>query len=323
MRKIMRLWLVGIALLVGIAAPAAAQPVESGLIETTPGIGIYYEKYGSGRQVVLIPNRQFMPEMRALARPDRTLILYDMRNRGRSQPVEDIGQLTIIGDVEDVEALRQHFGAERVSLVGYSYLGLMVALYAVQHPDRVDRIVQIAPVPRRFGTAYPADQTADQSSLSSDGQAAARAWAAQSESSDESISAIQRCQLLHDFLSYYLVGNPDNHGRVPNVCEYENESVAAQERHLGAHFADIQRRDFAKDTFTSLNLPVLTIHGTLDRNAPYGSGLEWATTFPNGRLITVHGGAHQLWLDDPSIIADIDTFLNGQWPVRAIGFGRN
>jgi pimeloyl-ACP methyl ester carboxylesterase len=60
----------------------------------------------------------------------------------------------------------------------------------------------------------------------------------------------------------------------------------------------------------------------LDRNAPYGAGLEWATTFRNGRLITVPGGAHQLWLDDPGILADIDRFLAGSWPERAQIFGR-
>jgi pimeloyl-ACP methyl ester carboxylesterase len=60
----------------------------------------------------------------------------------------------------------------------------------------------------------------------------------------------------------------------------------------------------------------------LDRNAPYGSGVEWASTFPNARLITFERGAHQLWADDPAAIADIDAFLAGEWPERAQRFGR-
>jgi pimeloyl-ACP methyl ester carboxylesterase len=39
-------------------------------------------------------------------------------------------------------------------------------------------------------------------------------------------------------------------------------------------------------------MPVLTIHGTKDRNAPYGSGREWAFNLPNARLLTIKGGAH-------------------------------
>jgi pimeloyl-ACP methyl ester carboxylesterase len=98
--------------------------------------------------------------------------------------------------------------------------------------------------------------------------------------------------------------------------------VANAERHLSAHFADLQKRDFPKEPFTKLTQPVLTLHGMLDRNAPYGSGVEWASTFPNARLITFERGAHQLWADDPAAIADIDAFLAGEWPERAQRFGR-
>ena len=100
------------AVLTSAFAPGGAQaPIESGLIETAPGVSVYFERYGDGPRVVVIPNRLYMPEFRRLARADRTLILYDMRNRGRSAPVADPAQITIAGDVEDVEALRLRFGA--------------------------------------------------------------------------------------------------------------------------------------------------------------------------------------------------------------------
>ena len=311
-----------LALLLALPAAAMAQaPTAKGHVDTAPGVSIYFERYGSGPNFVLIPGRLFMPELAALARPDRTLIQYDMRNRGLSRRVEDATQITIMGDVADVEALRRHFGAEKVSLVGYSYLGLMVALYATEHPDRVDRLVQIGAVPRKFGTPYPADQQAGSDSLSSEGRAAEAAWNTVRANIDKT-EAKEACAALSRYSSFQLVGNPTNHMKVPDSCRYENESIANFGRHLGAHFGDLQKRDFPREAFTRLEQPVLTLHGTLDRNAPYGSGLEWATTFRNGRLITVEGGAHQLWLDDPSVLADIDRFLAGEWPARAQRFGR-
>lgn len=315
-----------LALLLLVPGAVAAQaPTAKGQVETAPGVSIYYERYGTGPNFVLVPGRLFMPDFAALARPDRTLILYDMRNRGLSRRVEDVAQINIMRDVEDVEALRRHFGAEKVSLVGFSYLGLMVALYATQHPDRVERLVQIGPVPRRFGTPYAADQQAGDDSLSPEGKAAAAAWTAlraNLEKPDFAIDPKAGCEVLQLYSAYRLVGNPANHVRVPNTCRYDNELLAGLNRHFGAHFADLQKRDFAREPFTKLEQPVLTLHGTLDRNAPYGSGLEWATTFRNGRLVTVEGGAHQLWLDDPSVISDIDRFLAGHWPERAQRFGR-
>jgi pimeloyl-ACP methyl ester carboxylesterase len=123
-------------------------------------------------------------------------------------------------------------------------------------------------------------------------------------------------------MAFRLVGNPANHARVPNTCHYTNELPGNQIRHLRAHFGDIQKRKFPKQPFTLLEMPVLTVHGTFDRNAPYGAGLEWVTTFRYGRLITIRGGAHQVWLDDPGVIRDIDMFLSGSWPARAQSFGR-
>jgi len=310
------------ALLLAVPGAARAQtPTAKGEIETVPGVSIYYERYGTGPNYVLIPGRLLMPEFRALARPDRTIIQYDMRNRGLSKRVEDAAQITILGDITDVEALRRHFGAEKVSLVGYSYLGLMVAQYAVQHPGHVERLVQIGPVPRKFGTPYPADQQAGNDTLSSEAETAWGQW--QKVRNDSAVAPLAKCGAFHRFLSHMIVVDPANAAKVADQCVYDNESIANAERHLAVHFADIQKRDFPREPFTKLDQPVLTLHGTLDRNAPYGSGLEWATTFRNGRLITVPRAAHQLWLDDPSVIGDVDAFLAGTWPERAMKFGRD
>ena len=310
----------GVALLIAAPLSAGTGPDQKGSVATAPGVALYFERYGNGPNVVFVPNRMYMPEFAALARPDRTLILYDMRNRGQSGRVEDPSKITIMGDVEDVEALRQHFKADKLSLVGYSYLGLMVALYATQHPDKVERLVQIGAVPRKFGTPYPSDQQAGNDTLSKEAEVAWGEWQKVKEPS--AAEPIVRCRAFARFLSNMIVVDPANAEKVPDPCVYENESIANAERHLGLHFADIQKRDFPREPFTKLQQPVLTIHGLLDRNAPYGSGLEWASTFRNARLITVPRGAHQLWLDDPTVIADIDKFFDGGWPQRALGFGR-
>ena len=83
-----------------------------------------------------------------------------MRNRGHSDSLTDTSKISIQADVDDLEAVRRHFNAPKVSLIGESYLGMTVVLYATQHPEHVERIVQIGPVPRKFGTKYPPEYTA-------------------------------------------------------------------------------------------------------------------------------------------------------------------
>src|SRR5262249_42907565 len=117
----------------------------------------------TGPQVVVLPNGFHLLDDFSCLADGRTLVFYDVRNRGRSDTVTDPSLLArgIHNDVDDLEALRRHLGLDRLSLIGHSYMGLMVILYAMKHPERVDRIVQIgamAPDPRK---QYPPKLTAN------------------------------------------------------------------------------------------------------------------------------------------------------------------
>ena len=76
----------------------------------------------------------------------RTLIYYDQRGGGRSPVPRDVP----VGwreHVADLEALREIWGLERLSIVGYSWGALLAMLYATGHPDRVERLALVSPAP--------------------------------------------------------------------------------------------------------------------------------------------------------------------------------
>ena len=92
--------------------------VEEGYVKTRDGVRLFYQKIGSGNQTVIIPAALFLTrDFRQLA-DGRTLIFYDMRNRGRSDAVKDLARVTIQEDVRDLEAIRAHFGVKRFSTIG-------------------------------------------------------------------------------------------------------------------------------------------------------------------------------------------------------------
>jgi pimeloyl-ACP methyl ester carboxylesterase len=70
-----------------------------------------------------------------------------------------------------------------------------------------------------------------------------------------------------------------------------NEWPVNLRRHFEYHFTGVQRLEVSRDAVARVKAPVLTIHGTWDRNAPYAAGREWALTLPNARLITVERAA--------------------------------
>jgi pimeloyl-ACP methyl ester carboxylesterase len=129
-------------------------------VTSSDGVRLYYAKVGTGSEVAILPGRLFtFPDFQRLAK-GRTLIFYDMRNRGLSDAVIDISKISLQHDTDDLEAVRAHFGIEKPDLIGFSYLGKIVVLYAMQHPNHVNRIVQIGPVARKFGTKFPEALTA-------------------------------------------------------------------------------------------------------------------------------------------------------------------
>src|SRR5215813_5415972 len=136
---------------------SAGVHLEQGYIPTHDGSKLYYEKIGTG-PILIVPGRLFLFDSFRQLGDQYTVISYDMRNRGKSEHIEDVKKLTIQNDVRDLETVRQQFGVAKFSLVGYSYLGLMVAMYAMEHPDHVARIIQLGPVPLKFGTRYPPDE---------------------------------------------------------------------------------------------------------------------------------------------------------------------
>ena len=73
-----------------------------------------------------------------------------------------------------------------------------------------------------------------------------------------------------------------------------------------------------RERVARLQKPVLTIHGTSDRNAPYGAGREWAYLLPDARLVVLQGAAHQAFAERPEDVRPaIDEFLQGEWPASA------
>jgi proline iminopeptidase len=86
-----------------------------------------------------------LPGFDALA-DGRTLIYYDQRGGGRS----DVDRGTPVGwreHVADLEALREAWGLEQLTIAGYSWGGLLAMLYATTHPDRVTGLALVSPAP--------------------------------------------------------------------------------------------------------------------------------------------------------------------------------
>jgi proline iminopeptidase len=115
------------------------------------GIAIFERRVGVGPPVVVLHggpgahHDYLLPGFDALA-DRRLLIYYDQRGGGRSP----VGREVSVGwrdHVADLEALRIAWGFERLTLLGYSWGGLLAMLYATEQPGRVERLALVSPAP--------------------------------------------------------------------------------------------------------------------------------------------------------------------------------
>jgi proline iminopeptidase len=120
------------------------------MVELT-SVRLYTRRVGDGPPVVVLHggpgahHDYLLPQYDRLARR-RSLLYYDQRGGGRS-PVPREVPVGWREHVNDLDALRGHWGLERVTLLGYSWGGLLAILYALEHPQRVERLALVSPAP--------------------------------------------------------------------------------------------------------------------------------------------------------------------------------
>jgi len=127
-------------------------------------VDLFVRRIGSGPPVAVLhggpgaDHEYLRPGFDVLAE-GRELRYYDQRGGGRS-PVARNVPVGWTEQVADLEALRQHWGLEQLTVAGYSWGGLLAMLYALEHPDRIARLALVSPAPtwraarERFEAAF-------------------------------------------------------------------------------------------------------------------------------------------------------------------------
>jgi len=126
-------------------APAAAKPTTTGRA-TIKGVDYYYETRGKREPLLLLhgglmSTDMFGPALPVLAK-GRQLIAVDLQGHGRTTLGTRPIRCEAIAD--DIDALLQQIGRAQVDVMGYSFGGCVAIRLAIQHPERVRRLVVVS-----------------------------------------------------------------------------------------------------------------------------------------------------------------------------------
>jgi proline iminopeptidase len=284
------------------------------------GITVSVREAGTGSPVIALHGgpgfRDYLPpDLEPLTASFR-LISYDQRGSGYSTVVTDPTLLTASTFVADLDRVRESSGIARATLLGHSWGAGLAALYAIAHPDRVERLVLVDPMPPRaepYMTAF--SQILQSRFTDADRAAMAEASARRQKASDA--DAPDACRAYYAvFIKGYL-HSPAAAARMRgDLCS----APAAALR----NFANVNRSIMGslgafdlRPQLAAINVPTLIIHGASDP-IPMASAREWAASLSNGRLLVIEQSGHFPFVERPDVFFPAATaFLRGQWPSAA------
>ncbi|MFF4955485.1 alpha/beta fold hydrolase [Streptomyces sp. NPDC001222] len=258
------------------------------------GTKLAHRALGDGPTVVCLPGGPmqacaYLGDLGGLSAHQR-LIMPDLRGTGQSAQPKDPGTFRCDRLVDDVEALREHLGLDRMTLLAHSAGANLAALYVSRHPERVDRLALITPSVLAVGVTIGGE----------DRRATARLrrhepWFPAAYTALEAITAGQGTPGSWQAIAPFFYGSWDPTARAHRAAEDEQRNPEAARIFAadGAFDPDATRTALAR--FVA---PVLLLAGEVDVAAPPRAVAEFAALFPGARPVVQPGAGHFPWLDD-------------------------
>ena len=120
---------------------------QSGHLNVGDGHKIYFEDWGNPAATPIMhlhggPGAGFSQSHKLLYNPViHRVIFHDQRGCGQSRPFASVKANTTKYLVADIEKLREHLGIDKMYVVGGSWGSTLTMVYAIAHPERVNKMM--------------------------------------------------------------------------------------------------------------------------------------------------------------------------------------
>jgi proline iminopeptidase len=264
-----------------------------------------------GNHNSLLPLEKFAPQYR--------VVFYDQRGTGESERFggpQALGKLTLEENVEDLEAVRQQLGAERISILGHSFGGALAVFYAAEHPEHVDKLIVYSGGPENQVVAeekrkaHQAKMTdAEKEELGTRIQALQ--MAAEKNANEEELDRLFLSVAEVMFPSLYCKRPKQKSGGDPGRAGFWASQAVT------AYIEKFERAQFV-EKLKKIDRPVLLTWGQCEPS-PKDRLLYLLDHLPSAQFVIFEESGHNAMEEEPELFfATVGAFLAGQaLPVRA------
>lgn len=287
------------------AGDIAAQRARQGLLSLEDA-RLFYEVVGSGDPIIVIhggpglDHAYLRPGLDALA-TRHTLVYYDQRGVGRSVAALDSTGIRFDAFVDDIEALRQALGFERVTLLAHSFGALLGLEYASRYPQNLRALILMNPI--EPGSRYAAERAAREEAARTPEDSTELAQLTSGEGyaarDPATVSQVFRVLFRQAIRDRERVAELDL-----DLAESTAENGAEVGRLLGTSMGEVEWWE----RLPEIGVPTLVLHGRYDL-LPLTMSQDLARTLAVGRLVVLDSG-HFPYVEDPNgLVSAISSFL--------------
>ncbi|MFE7044129.1 alpha/beta fold hydrolase [Streptomyces atratus] len=271
------------------------------------GTELAYRLLGKGAPLICLPGGPmragaYLGDLGGLS-ARRRLVVPDLRGTGDSAVPDDPSTYRCDRLVDDVEALREHLGEERIDLLAHSASANLAALYAARYPERLRTLTLVTPGTRAVGIDVTGQDWCEASELRRD-----EPWYAEARAALDDFLAGRAFDQVRAAVAPFAYGRWDDATRAhaaaaPGQTNSEAATVYYQEGVFDPAATNA--------ALAAVAAPVLVLAGEYDAGPTPDRAAELVALFPNAEFVVQRGAAHFPWLDDPgAFVRTVNAFLD-------------
>ncbi len=262
------------------------------------GQRLYYEVHGDGEPLLMHPGfgctvEIYWANVPALAERFR-VVVFDPRGSARSTP--GAGEGTTMSDYAgDAIGLLDHLGIEAAHVFGASFGGMVAQHVAIEHAERVRRVVLCCTTPGGAAHVLPPLANIEKFIAAS--------------SITDPIDAVRSTYFLNYSDAYVAARDGEIVARA-----LANAELRSTPEGRASQMAAVQGHDtFAR--LKDIQVPTLVVHGTDDGTVPIENGRILAANIPDAGFTPYRGARHLIFTECAAALnEEIAGFLTSDEP---------